>query len=219
MIIAGIDEAGRGPALGPMVLAIATIEKSREEELLGLGVKDSKQVTPATRVKQSKALKKMLREFNCIHIDAAELDGLMDWKSLNEIEAMRIGLLLNGLREKPDVVYVDAPDPIAVNFGKRIKKYISFNTVIKSEHKADSTYPIVSAASVIAKVERDAAIKKLCKKYGEIGSGYPHDPKTISFLCNFIKRNKKLPAIARKSWETNKALTASVFQKRLSKWS
>ncbi len=218
MIIAGIDEAGRGPALGPMVLAVACIEKEKEESLLQIGVKDSKQLSPQQREQQDKQLRSTLFEFGSIHIEAAELDGLMDWKSLNEIEAMRIGMLLNRLKQKPDVVYVDAPDPIARNFAQRIRKYISFNTVIKSEHKADVNYPIVSAASIIAKVERDAAIKELCKQYGDLGSGYPHDPKTISFLCNFIKRNKRLPAIARKSWETNKTIEDGFFQKKLSKW-
>ncbi len=218
MIIAGIDEAGRGPALGPMVLAVATIEKRGEERLIELGVRDSKQLTALERERQHAQLKKMLHEFSFVSIEPEELDSLMDWKSLNEIEAMRIGLLLNSLRKRPDVVYVDAPDLIESNFARRIRKYISFSPEIRAEHKADANYPIVSAASIIAKVERDAAIKRLCSQYGEIGSGYPHDPKTIEFICNWVKKNRRLPAIARKSWETNKAITDSVFQKKLGAW-
>ena len=215
MIIAGIDEAGRGPALGPMVLAVATIEKKDEEKLISLGVKDSKMLDVSERQRQSKELRGILSEFSYTSVEAKELDSLMDWKSLNEIEAMRVGLLLNNLKAKPDVVYVDSPDPKASNFARRIRKYISFKTSIKAEHKADVNYPIVSAASIIAKVERDDAITRLCEHYGELGSGYPHDPKTISFLCNWVKKNKCLPEIARKSWETNKNIIDGVFQKKI----
>ncbi len=218
MLIAGIDEAGRGPAIGPMVLSIATIEKKNEEKLAKLGVKDSKLLTAKERQKQNKQLPKILHEFNSVHIKAKEIDALRDTKSLNEIEAMRIGFLLNKLKKKPQVAYVDAPDPIAGNFGRRIKKYISFSLEIKSEHKADLNYPIVSAAAIIAKVERDAAIKRLCRRYGNLGSGYPHDPETIAFLCNWVKKNKRLPACARKSWETSRNVEARVFQRKLSLW-
>jgi len=218
MLIAGIDEAGRGPALGPMVLSIATIEKKDEELLRKLGVKDSKLLQAKERQRQRRELRKILYEFNSVKIPAAEIDSLRDRKSLNEIEAMRIGYLLNSLKKKPEVAYVDAPDPIAKNFGKRIKKYISFGLTIKAEHKADVNYPIVSAASIIAKVERDTAIERLCRKYGKLGSGYPHDPDTIAFLCNWVKKNKSLPDFARKSWETSKNIENKVFQKKLSLW-
>jgi len=218
MLIAGVDEAGRGPALGPMVLSVATIEKREEGKLKGLGVKDSKLLPVKERERQNKALPGILHEFNSVHIKAGEIDKLRDRKSLNEIEAMRIGFLLNELKRKPDVVYVDAPDPIAKNFGKRIEKYISFDLDIRSEHKADLNYPIVSAASIIAKVERDKAIKRLCRKYGNVGSGYPHDPDTIAFMCNWVKKNKKLPACARKSWETSKNIENKAFQKKLNLW-
>ncbi len=218
MLIAGVDEAGRGPALGPMVLSIATIEKKHEGKLKKLGVRDSKLLPAKERERQNRALPKILHEFNSVHIKAGEIDKLRDRKSLNEIEAMRIGFLLNKLKEKPDVAYVDAPDPTAANFGRRIKKYISFSLEIKSEHKADLNYPIVSAASIIAKVERDAAIKKLCRRYGNLGSGYAHDPETIAFLCNWVKKNKKLPDCARKSWETSKGIEDRVFQCKLSLW-
>src|SRR3989344_7069004 len=141
MLIAGVDEAGRGPALGPMVLSIASIEKKDEEKLVKLGVKDSKLLTEKERERQNKELPKILFEFNSVHIGPAEIDQLRDRKSLNEIEAMRIGYLLNSLKTKPDIVYIDSPDPIARNFGKRIEKYISFGLEIRAEHKADLNYP------------------------------------------------------------------------------
>jgi len=218
MLIAGVDEAGRGPALGPMVLGIATIEKKDEGKLRKLGVKDSKLLSAEERRRQHAELPKILREFSFTRIEAKEIDELRDRKSLNEIEAMRIGYLLNNLREKPDIVYIDSPDPLASNFARRIKKYMSFSTELRAEHKADMNYLIVGAASVIAKVERDLEIERLCKKFGKLGSGYPHDPDTISFLCNWVKKNKKLPEFARKSWETSKNIENRVFQKKLAAW-
>lgn len=216
MLIAGIDEAGRGPVLGPMVLAVATIEKSLEENLLEIGVKDSKLLTKLQREEQFGPIKKTLHEFATSHIFPQEIDSLRTWKSLNEIEAMRIGGLLNGLKQKPEIVFIDAPDIKQENFAKRIKKYINFETILRSEHKADVKYPIVSAASIIAKIERDEAIEELSKKTGcSIGSGYPHDPETIAFLNDCIKKNKQLPDFARKSWQTSRDLMDKKFQKKL----
>ena len=216
MLIAGIDEAGRGPVFGPMVLAVASIEKAHEEKLLEFGVKDSKLLTAKQRESQLPEIKKLVNEFLTVKILPQEIDSLRNWKSLNEIEAMRIGALLNALKEKPEIVFIDAPDIKAENFAKRIKKYIDFKTILRSEHKADVNYPIVSAASVIAKIERDAAIAELSKSIGEdIGSGYPHDPVTISFLKEWVHKNNALPDFARKSWQTSQDCLDKKFQKKL----
>ena len=109
MLIAGIDEAGRGPAIGPLVLAVAVIEKRAEAELLKIGVKDSKQLSEKQRNSQFGSIKKALSEFATIHILPEEIDSLRDRKSLNEIEAMKIGALLNGLKKRPSVFYFYSP--------------------------------------------------------------------------------------------------------------
>src|SRR3989338_588062 len=112
MLIAGIDEAGRGPCIGPLVISVACIEKRDEEKLIELGVKDSKLLSARERERQFRELKKILKEFRFVRIEAEEIDSLRDRKSLNEVEAMRVGELLEGLEEKPEVVYVDSPDVI-----------------------------------------------------------------------------------------------------------
>lgn len=218
MLIAGIDEAGRGPALGPMVLAIACIEKSHEEKLVELGVKDSKVLTPKEREFQRPEIEKIVKEYGFAFVQANEIDDLRVRKSLNEIEAMKVGELLNNLKHKPEIVYIDAPDVVEANFSKRIKKYLSFETILKSEHKADVNYPIVSAASVLAKTERDLAIKELEKKHGKIGTGYPHDPLTIDFIKKWVEKKGKLPDFARKSWQTNIDIMDGKLQKKLNNW-
>jgi len=215
MLIAGIDEAGRGPCLGPLVMAIALIHKEDEEKLVELGVKDSKMLSVKERERQLPEIKKIVVEFHSSHINAEEIDALMARKSLNEIEAMHAGKLINALKERPDVVYIDSPDVVMAEFGKRIEKYVSFPVKIISEHKADVNYPVVSAASVIAKVERDGEIKKISAEYGNVGSGYPHDEVTIRFLKNYLLEHSSLPGFVRQSWQTISFLQNEKFQKKL----
>lgn len=215
MLIAGIDEAGRGPVFGPMVLAVCCIQKKDEEKLIELGVTDSKLLSPKERERQFTEIKSIASAFSSVHVSAKEIDVLRNRKSLNEIEAMRIGMLLNNLKEKPEMVFVDSPDSIEKNFTLRIRNYLSFDCIIKSEHKADLNYPVVSAASIIAKVERDNEIKKLAEKYGAIGSGYPGDEVTVKFLKNWMEENNSLPDFARNSWDTSRRALDKKFQKKL----
>jgi len=198
-----------------MVMAVAVIEKSREAELLELGVKDSKLLSEKERNRQLPEIKKIAREFASVHISPKELDMHMARYSLNEIEAMKAAHLLNMLKEKPEVVYIDSPDTVQSNFAVRIKRYLDFDAILRAEHRADMNYPVVSAASVIAKVERDREIAKLAKKHGEIGSGYSHDEVTIKFIERHLKEHGKLPDFVRKAWETNKRLLNERLQTKL----
>jgi ribonuclease HII len=216
MFIAGIDEAGRGPALGPMVIAIAVIEKEKEEFLKQINVKDSKELTANQREKIYEKLKKNLNEINFIKIQPAELDKLMTRKSLNEIEAMKIALLIDNLNLKPSLIIIDCPDTLTEKFILRLKKYLSKDVQIKAEHKADKNHLIVGAASIIAKVERDKEIMELSKKFGDIGSGYSHDPITIAFIENYIKKHGSLPDFARKEWITNERILNKRYQRNIS---
>ncbi|MCD6434492.1 MAG: ribonuclease HII [Candidatus Diapherotrites archaeon] len=218
MLVAGIDEAGRGPAIGPLVVASAVVEKRNEEELIALGVKDSKILSKVQRQKIFRKLKRILHDFRVVKISPKELDELMIRKSLNEIEAIKIAEMLNSLEKKPEAVVVDSPDFYADNFSKRILKYLTFKPVIIAEHKADSNHPVVSAASIIAKIHRDREIEILEKKHGRIGSGYVHDPITQQFLKKWIDNNGKLPSFARKMWYSNQKMLDEKFQKSLSGW-
>lgn len=218
MLIAGVDEAGRGPAIGPMVLAVAVIPSEKEDILHELGARDSKLIPEPERERLYPLMKEHLSHHATYHLSASEMDALMEHDSLNEIEAMKIGALLNELPVKPDLVYVDSPDPLASNFARRIENYLSYKPKIVAEHKADVNYPIVSAASILAKVERDEVIKSLQKQYdsfGDIGSGYSHDERTISFLKNYLQLHQKLPDCARQKWGTNVRLMDARYQTKL----
>ncbi len=202
-LIGGIDEAGRGPVFGPMIICGLTIREDKYSVFSEIGVKDSKLLTPRTRERIAPEIQKVVekivvRELSPEKIDELRASGI----TLNDIEVRFMGEILIELN--PDLVYVDAVDVNEERFGKSIKKASGLTTLeIISKHKADFIYPIVGAASIIAKTRRDAEIRKLQEKYGEIGSGYPSDPVTIKFLEDWVLKHKKLPPFARKSWKTS----------------
>ena len=205
-LICGIDEAGRGPVLGPLVLCGVCFNESQLDILTKIGVKDSKKLTSKKRKELAKIIKEKCVRYKVLIVSAEEIDEREGKRiTMNRLEELKMAEIINEL--KPDSIYIDAADVNEERFGNSIEKLLNFTpkkTV--SKHKADDIYPIVSAASIIAKDKRDAVIEELKKEYGEIGSGYPSDPITISYLTNYIKENKKPPTFARKSWETTQRI-------------
>jgi len=222
MFVAGVDEAGRGPVIGPMVLCAYAIEEERQQELYNLGARDSKVLSPSQREKLAEKFSKT-GEFVLKVLSAAEITGLMRKKvSLNDIEARFISEALKELSKKARIskVFVDSPDPVASKFEKRIRRYFDHAFEIICEHKADARYPAVSAASILAKVRRDEEIEKIklrLKKEGfedwDIGSGYPHDEKTVSFLKRHHS-DARAQEFIRHEWETAKRLKVAQLDLR-----
>jgi len=159
--------------------------------------------------------------FNChiVSLSPHEIDRVVErgrrLHKLNRLEAQAMARVITVLT--PDVVYVDAADILADRFGEHIAENLSFSPKIVCEHKADASYPIVSAASIIAKVERDKVISQLQKKHGNMGCGYPSDPNTIKFLEDWIRKFGDYPDFVRKSWKTAKRVKskANPRQKKL----
>jgi len=199
MDILGIDEAGRGSVLGPMVIAGVIVPEKMENVLERMGVKDSKRLTPNRRTILSRKLKKMF-DYEIVVISAREIDEMRaDGINLNEIEKNAMESIL--LKLKPEKAIVDAVDVKAERFQENLCKDTGLNVI--AEHKADDKYIEVSAASIIAKAERDDQIKEINKdfiKSGGIGSGYPSDPTTKKFLANYTY--DEMPEFVRKSWAT-----------------
>jgi len=208
MRIAGIDDAGRGPIIGPLAIAGVLLEEGALPRLAALGVRDSKVLSPRKRERLAKEIGELALKCHVIMIPPAEIDRVVETgrklHKLNRLEAQTMAQVITAL--KPDVAYVDASDVLADRFKSHIEENLSFKVQIISEHKADAKYPIVSAASIIAKVERDRAISKLREKYGDLGSGYMTDPKTIRFLENWVKNSGGYPDFVRKSWKPAKRL-------------
>ena len=215
MLVLGIDEAGRGPVIGPMVIAGVLDTDKSEKSYKEAGCRDSKLVAPKRRKVLDKLIRNSAKDVKIEVISAQEIDKLRKVMSLNEVEAKFMADIIQGVRPKPDKVIVDCPDTQPERLLRRLAKYLDDKYEIVAEHKADVTYPIVSAASIVAKVERDKRIEKLYKKYGDFGSGYPADPKTKAFLDAYFKKYGKVPAEARKSWETSKRLVNAKFQTTL----
>ncbi len=218
-MIAGIDEAGKGPVLGPMCVAGVLLSEKKMDALSKIGVKDSKQLSAKRREVLAVEIKKIADKYFILEVSPAQIDELRKIMTMNEIMVVCYAKVLEEL--KPDRAFVDAADVIAARFGENIKKKYCREIEITSEHEADKKYPIVSAASILAKVQRDTLVKKLEKKAGvEIGSGYPADPKTIKFLENWIREHGELPDFARSSWETSKKMIEkiNISQKKISEY-
>jgi ribonuclease HII len=208
MQIAGVDDAGRGPIIGPLVIAGVLLDDKDLSRLVDSGVKDSKRLSPRRREELAAEIKKLALKYHVAMLSPTEIDIVVETgkklHKLNRLEAQTMAKVITIL--KPDVAYVDASDVLADRFKQHVAENLTFKVQIISEHKADAKYPIVSAASIIAKVERDRALSALQEKYGNIGCGYATDPNTIKFLEKWIRKFGSYPDFVRKSWKPAKRL-------------
>jgi len=207
----GVDEAGRGPVMGPLV--IAALRVPNDAILRELNVRDSKVLTPARRAVLYDEIK-AVSKFELEIVTAEEIDELRKDRTMNEIELDLFAGAIGKVLKDGDQIFVDAADVREAYFGEQIGVRLMssrcdarFNIV--SKHKADVIYPVVSAASIIAKVTRDRIIADIEKELREtldrpLGSGYPSDPITITFMENWIKAEGDLPPHTRRSWDTAK---------------
>lgn len=183
-MIIGVDEAGRGCIIGPMVICAAAINPLDEYKLKELGVKDSKKLSPAQREKLYPKVAHLCK-YVTVKVTAQELNVLMAKHNLNEIEGMKVAAAIDALALHHPTAYVDSPDNVPAKFGKRIEKYARTKAKLVCANKADDTYIIVGAASIIAKVTRDREIEKIKKETGlDFNSGYTSDPMTQKFVHN-----------------------------------
>jgi ribonuclease HII len=215
--VCGVDDAGRGPVIGPLVVAGIRIEEEKLDRLKSLGVKDSKKLSPEARLKLSIEIPEFVDEYHIVELEAAHLDRVVNhspkFQRLNLLEARAMAQVIEKL--KPHLVYVDASDTRPERFKNNILENLSFKPKVVSEHHADEKYPSVSAASILAKVRRDSRIDELRKEYGEIGSGYAHDPITVRFLSEYYLTNQDFPPIVRRSWKTLRNIVREISQSKL----
>lgn len=219
MLVAGIDDAGRGPIIGPLIIAGILISDENLQKLRDLGVKDSKLLSPQRREQLVLEIRKLAIKCHVETLSPAEIDRVVETGKrlhrLNRLEAQTMAKVVEALR--PDIAYVDASDVLPERFREHILENLSFKVKIVSEHKADAKYPVVSAASIIAKVERDRTIENLRRRYadiGDMGSGYASDPKTIEFLESWYARFGSHPEFVRKSWKPTKELKRNAETKQ-----
>ena len=206
--VVGVDEAGRGCVIGPLVIVGVLFDEKKLKSLNLIGVKDSKRLSRKKRESLAVEIKTLASDWKHFdlqpkHIDIVVKRGLK-LKKLNYLEAMAMAKVIRELN--PDKVYIDPADVIADRFKKQIGRVLIPSPKIICEKHADSIYPVVSAASILAKVRRDRLINELKEKHGDFGSGYCSDPKTIGFLNSWYKKNKSLSYFIRESWATVKRI-------------
>ncbi|MAH03275.1 ribonuclease HII [Candidatus Pacearchaeota archaeon] len=221
MLTLGIDDAGRGPVIGPMVLAGCLMDKKIEPELKKLGVKDSKQLTQKRREFLEKIIKEKSEKFEIVLTSPNEIEekskkGI----NLNELEAIKAAEIINKINKNniKIKIIIDCPSVSIVKWKDALKTKIKNlnNLDISCEHKADRNHISVSAASILAKSKREKEMDKLKEKYGkEIGSGYTSDPLTRKFLEKKAKKYEN-KGIFRKTWSTWKKAVKIGKQKKLS---
>lgn len=202
MLICGVDEAGRGPVIGPMVFAAVVIEEKDSRKLTDMGVTDSKLLDAETRETLFEEIKKAAVEERILSLSPVEITEWMKTASLNDVEAIKTAELLQSLKCCPDLCYVDSPDTIPARYSQNILNLCKKPIKVIAEHKADFKYPVVGAASILAKVTRDFEIKELAKLHGDIGSGYPSDEVTQRWMDEHWKKNGSFPDFVRKKWAT-----------------
>jgi ribonuclease HII len=205
MITSGIDEAGRGPVIGPMVMAICAIDENKVHLLDEMGVKDSKLLTKQKREELFIQIQNICTH-NIIILSPLEIDAALNDRTvnLNRLEGKTTAALINSVNA--DKCIIDCPSPNIKAYTEFIKSMVPKKINLICEHKADMNNTIVGAASILAKVTRDRMIEDL-QKIAKIdfGSGYPSDPKTVEFL----KKNWDKFDFFRKSWSTYKNVAES----------
>jgi ribonuclease HII len=227
-IIIGIDDAGRGPVLGPMCLAGVMMRKENEKAFAQQGIKDSKLLTPAKRESLIEYIKKNSLALHFQLITPVEIDtGFGMGLNLNQVEALAAANIINELTTKLSSeqkttlkIILDCPSINTAGWKNQLMGYVKEKSLEKNivcEHKADFHYPVVSAASIIAKTTRDAEIEKIKKMIGiDFGSGYPSDPYTVQFLKEHANDFKK-ERIFRESWSTWQNAAKDYLDKESSK--
>jgi len=198
-LIAGLDEAGRGPAIGPMVIAGVAIREGREQELLSIGVKDSKKLSAKRRDELLPQIMARVENYHVEVLDAEVIDSLRSERNLNQIEADAMAKIIDRLW--PDIAQIGSVDVDPARFGAEILRRMVAKPEVFSVHHAEDRFPAVAAASILAKTARDRMVGELKLKWGDFGSGYPGDPKTRRFIAEAV-RSGELPPIVRRTWST-----------------
>ncbi len=198
--ILGLDEAGRGSVVGPLVVGAFLVDSESIDALIETGATDSKALAPADRERIVRELPRV-GECDAIVLPPREIDRYVARGALNELEAKTFGALI--ARLGPDEVHADACDVDARRFARELVRWSRVPARIIARHHLDRDDPIVGAASIVAKVRRDEAIARLARRLGvDIGSGYPSDPRTIEFLKGRLRDEFGVPGFVRASWAT-----------------
>lgn len=212
MYLAGVDDAGRGPIIGPMVMAGVKILEEDHDKLKDMGCKDSKLLTKEKREELFTKIQELANKTTISIIHPEEIDAALNdpKNNLNSLEAQHFSDIINQLN--PTKVIIDCPSPNIQAYHSEVYTALTCQPNLICEHKADLNHPVVAAASILAKVTRDRVVENLKKEFGDFGSGYLSDPKTKAYFQANWEKNQ---AIFRKTWAPYKALLTAKHQSSL----
>lgn len=203
-LVLGLDEAGRGSLIGPLVVGGFLAPRSVLGRLASAGAADSKKLSPERRRRAYRELGRLGIRLS-LRLDPASIDRAVREGALNRLEAEAFGRLAR--RSGARIVYADACDTVEERFGREVGRHAGRSVAVVARHHADGTYPIVGAASIVAKVLRDRAIERLKERLGaEFGSGYPSDRRTVDFVRTTVREGPLTPSWLRHSWATTERL-------------
>jgi ribonuclease HII len=217
MRVAGVDEAGRGCVIGPLVVAGAVFEEEDLPRLTEMGVRDSKRLTAKKRLALADDIRDLALDVSYFELPPRVIDKVVfrskPLRRLNYLETMVMAKVLRDL--EPDAAYVDTCDVDHRRCGEQMSSVLSFEVDIVCEPRADTTYPVTSAASILAKVRRDHVVAGLRELHGDFNSGYPSDRKTSEFVEGWLREYDECPPWMRASWATVRRHTVDFKQTRL----
>lgn len=212
----GVDEAGRGAVLGPMVLAGVTLTREGQEHLWSLGVRDSKTVSPARRKLLYPLILEAAEAVATVHLSAIEIDRRAARnENLNAMEFDAMLHVCSMLSGSAQHFVLDSYDPTPARLSGRVAAALpggptTSTPTVHAEHGADTRFAVAAAASIVAKYERDAAWTRLQQEAGiEAGTGYPSDPRTRAWLEAYFSKaahRAAPPHFARAMWQTLRRL-------------
>ena len=205
-LVGGVDEAGRGSLVGPLIVVGISVKFSQLDQLGKIGIKDSKMLTSLNRRRMLSSMMDYVDSICICKLSPTDVDFGVLFSSLNVLEAQAMAAIIDEI--VPHIAYIDSCDVNPERYGERVAGFLSTNIPkeIISVHHAEATSLVVAAASIVAKVTRDNEITIIREQFGEVGSGYPSDRKTVEFIKNWISEKKILPPFVRKSWKPMKAL-------------
>jgi ribonuclease HII len=177
-----------------------SVSKKSISEMIDKGIKDSKLLTPKKRQILFGHVVSIAESICICRINIEDIDFHVFRNNLNILEAEAMAITISNM--KSDKTYVDSCDVNPSRYQRTISSFLKRNsTKLISMHHADKLNVVVSGASIIAKVIRDSEITKIRVKYGDIGSGYPSDKRTIEFVREWFRQKNEIPPFARKSWK------------------
>jgi ribonuclease HII len=219
-ILGGVDEAGRGAVIGPMVVAGVCLREKDMPELKRSGIRDSKELSRKERTEKYGQIVEIARSICICVVQTTEIDDHVSFNRLNHLEASAMARVIDNMNA--DCIYVDCCDVNQDKFKSNILNNLKRKTRIRrgkleifSFHHADSLHLAVSAASIVAKVIREEELGNIKRDYQEIGSGYPSDKKTAHFIKSWIDQAGAAPPFARNSWLPVKRLLSERQQRQL----